>query len=177
MRVPRLGAALAALAVASFGGTFTAASAQGAAARGVEFSVSTAGFTGISVSWDQRHSNTSARGVEFFYSTDGTTFTSLATFTATSGDTWFNNRSVDLSTIAAVDNNSTFSFRILQRATNGANYEASSPTGTYASTGTVRFDMVTINGTSAVPEPTSMLLLGTVFAGAAGFRFRRLMTK
>lgn len=33
MRVPRLGAALAALAVASFGGTFTAASAQGAAAR------------------------------------------------------------------------------------------------------------------------------------------------
>jgi len=155
----------------------TTYAAQGAAARGVEFSVSTAGFTGITVSWDQRHSNTSARGVEFFYSTDGTNFSSLATFTATSGDTWFNNRSVDLSSISAVDNNSTFSFRILQRATNGVNYEASSSTGTYASTGTVRFDMVTINGKSAVPEPTSMLLLGTVFAGAAGFRFRRLMTK
>lgn len=150
---------------------------QGGSARGVQFSVSTAGFTGISVSWDQRHSNTSARGVEFFYSTDGTNFISFASFTATSGDAWFNNRSVDLSSIAAVDNNSNFSFRILQRATSGSNYEASNPLSTYASTGTVRFDMVTINGIAAVPEPTSIALLGSVLVGASFMRGRRSSSK
>lgn len=160
------------------GWNITNFAAQGGPARGVQFAVSTAGFTGVTVSWDQRHSNTSARGVEFFYSTDGTTFTSFGSISnATSGDTWFNNRSIDLSSISGVDNNANFAFRILQRATSGSNYEASNPLSTYATSGTWRFDMVTINGVSAVPEPTSMVLLGAAIAGAAGFRFRRLVTK
>lgn len=145
----------------------TTYAAQGGAARGVTFSVSTAGFTGITVSWDQRHSNTAAKGVEFFYSSDGTNFTTFASFTADGGDQWFNNRTVDLTSITAVENNPNFAFRVLQRATSGSNYEASNTGSTYASTGTWRFDMVTVSG---VPEPSSGILLGAVGLAMASYR-------
>lgn len=156
----------------------TTFAAQGGAARGVQFGASTAGFTGITVSWDQRHSNTSARGVEFFYSTDGTNFISFGSISnATAGDTWFNNRSIDLSSVTGVDNNANFAFRILQRPTSGSNYEASNTTATYATSGTWRFDMVTINGIAAVPEPTSIALLSSALVGTAFIRGRRSSRK
>jgi hypothetical protein len=153
------------------GWNITSFAAPGGTARGVEFAVSTSGKVGITVSWDQRHSNTASRGVEFFYSTNGTTFTSFGTVAnATAGDTWFNNRSIDLTSITGVENNPNFAFRILQRVTSGTNpsdYEASNTTSTYASTGTWRFDMVTV---SAVPEPSSGILLGAIGLAMASYR-------
>lgn len=138
-----------------------AAATAGNKTRGVEFDVSTVGKTGVVVSFDQRHSNTAARHVQFQYSTNGTTFVDFgAPFAATAGDAWFNNRTVDLSSVAAVNNNPLFSFRMVAAfAPGGSSYLPSNPSSNYGTTGTMRFDMVTV---SAVPEPETyaMLLAG-----------------
>lgn len=148
---------------ANYGWNITTFSAQSAnsGGSGVQFNVSTVGFSAIQVSWDQRHSNTSSRFVQFQYSTDGSTFTNFGSpFVGNAGDTWFNNRSVDLSSIAAVDNNANFAFRIVAvfdpSSTPGA-YAASNSGVNYAGTGTWRFDMVTV---SVVPTPGAAALMG-----------------
>lgn len=143
--------------------------------RGVQFNVSTVGVQDISVTWDQRHSNTASEYVTFQYSINGSTFIDFATFQGTSGDTWFNGRSVDLSSISAVDNNPNFAFRVVQSFGPGGTYEASNQASTYATTGTWRFDMVTIMATP-VPEPEeyAALAAGGLIAFAA---WRRRQTR
>ena len=147
-----------------------AAQGTGSGARGVQFAVSTTGLTAIVVSWDQRHSNTSSRFVQFQYSTDGLAFTDFGSvFSASAGDTWFNNRSVDLSSISAVENNANFAFRIVSVFDpSSTNYSASTSTAAYSSAGTWRFDMVTV---TSIPSPASAALLG--LAGLAATRRRR----
>lgn len=144
--------------------------------RGVQFNVSTLGYTDIVVNWDHRHSNTVSRYFQFQYSTDGVNFgsTGLAgdgIFEATAGDTWFNGRTVDLTGITGVANNSDFAFRVVAIFAPTGGYLASNPTGTYASTGTGRFDMVTVNG-AAVPEPASMAAIGLGVATLVASRRR-----
>lgn len=142
-----------------------AAQGTGSGTRGAQYNVSTVGFSNIVVTWDQRHSNTVSKYFQFQYSTDGSSFSSAGLagdgiFFATAGDTWYNNRSVDLTSIGGVANNSTFAFRVVAIFDPaGSGYVASNPAGAYATTGTGRFDMVTVNGT-AVPEPASMAVLG-----------------
>jgi hypothetical protein len=141
--------------------------------RGVQFAVSTAGYRDIVVSWDQRHSNTSARHVQFQYSLDGTTFTNYgATFAAGAGDTWFNNRTVDLGAVSGVADNALFAFRIVAAfAPDMSGYLASSPSSTYGSGGTWRFDMVTVQA-APIPEPGTWALLLAGMA-AMGLKIRR----
>jgi len=154
----------------------TTFAAQDGTARGVQFAVSTLGQSGITVNWDHRFSNTSSRGSQFLYSVDGSTFTSFGTVpNATGGDAWFNVRSIDLTSVSAVNDNANFAFRILQLPTalNGTSFEAANPTGTYGG-GTWRFDMVTV---TAVPEPSSMALLGVIGVAGVVARRRRAATK
>jgi len=133
---------------------------------GVQFNVSTAGASNIVVSWDQRHSNTSSRWVGFQYSTNGTDFIDFAIFEGNNGDTWFNNRTVDLTGVAGVDNNADFAFRIVAIFAPGTSeYAASRSTSNFAG-GTWRFDMVTV-----VPAPGAMALLG--LGGLVAARRRR----
>jgi hypothetical protein len=143
--------------------------------RGVQFSASTAGFENITINWDQRHSNTSARHVQFQYSLDGTTFTDFGTlFQGTAGDTWFNNRTIDLSSIAGANNNANFAFRMVAAFDPATSLYAPSNSGsTYGTTGTWRFDMVTLNGTASVPEPGTLLLAGVTALVAGGARLMR----
>lgn len=143
--------------------------------NGVQFNVSTLGFENIAVSYDLRHSNTSSRYEQFQYSIDGTNFVDFALFDGNAGDTWFNNRTVDLSAISGAENNASFAFRIVSAfAPDSSAYAASNAGSSYATSGTWRFDMVTVSGDTiaAVPEPESyaMLLAGL---GVMGFAARR----
>lgn len=161
--------------------TTWAPSGQENKGRGVQFSVSTLGKENISVSFDQRLSNTAANTWRFQYSLDGSTFIDGTQFTFTpaatgTGDVWYNGRTVDLSSVAGVANNASFAFRIVAEFDPTAgNYLAARSTSTYGVTGTSRFDMVTVNGFTAVPEPASMVLLGMV--GVGGFAFRQFRRK
>ena len=153
--------------------------------RGVQFAVSTVGQSDITVSFDTRHSNTSSRWVRFDYSADGGTNWTLGTvaggsiFAGTAGDTWFNLRTVDLSSVAAVENNANFVFRMVTifgpasgdyvDGSGYSAYAASTGTSTYATTGTLRWDMVTVN---AVPEPGTMAALA-IGGGLVALRRRR----
>ena len=149
--------------------------ATGNKTRGVQFNASTAGYQNITISWEQRHSNTAANTVLVQATTNGTTWSDVQTFTFTpapsgTGDTWYN-RSVVLSN--TYDNATNFGFRILAAFDSGTgNYLASRSTSTYGTTGTWRFDNVNIEG-AAVPEPTTGLLLGLGTLACAAFRRNR----
>ncbi|MFM9058581.1 MAG: PEP-CTERM sorting domain-containing protein [Planctomycetaceae bacterium] len=149
---------------------------SGSGERGVQFNVSTVGFYDISVSWDTRHSNTSSRFVQFQYSLDGTTFSSSGLlgdgiFSADlGGDAWYNGRTVSLAGIASASNNASFAFRIVAIFAPGTSgYVATTGTSTWAGSGTLRHDMVTVSG--VVPAPGALAVLG--LAGLAGTRRRR----
>ena len=119
--------------------TTYAALSTGDKTRGVQFSVSTVGYQGISIKYDLRHSNTSSRYEALQYTLNGSSWIDAATFDGNAGDTWFNNRSFNLSSITGADNNANFGFRVLATfAPSTSNYAASSTTGTYATSGTWR---------------------------------------
>jgi len=137
---------------------------------GAEFRVATTGFTGIKFSFDQRHSNTAAKGVAVLYSVDsGSTWVDAGSFSAAAGEVWYG-RTVDLTSVTAVDNKADVRFRIVAEFSTSTGYSASSPTGNYATNGTWRFDMVTLTAEQPVPEPGTMAALGL---GAAAMLRRR----
>jgi MYXO-CTERM domain-containing protein len=139
-----------------------AAQGTGDRTRGVQFTGSTAGYDSITLTWNERHSNTSANTVAVFASTDGTNWTEVQVFTFTpaatgTGDTWFQ-RSVSLS--AAYANAANFGFRVLAAFNPGSSgYLASRSTSTYGTSSTLRFDDVTISG-NVVPSPGAAALVG-----------------
>lgn len=152
----------------------TGYTAQGTANKtaGIQANVSTLGFASVIVNYDLRHSNTSSRYEQFQYSLNGTSFTDFGNpFDGNAGDTWFNNRTVNLSNVAGVANNASFAFRVVSLfAPNTTSYAASNSASAYGTAGTWRFDEVTVQGT-AVPEPSEVVgLLGLgLFGGVAQF--------
>jgi len=168
--------------------TFPAQSA-GSGTAGLQGLASTAGFSNISVSWDLRTSNSGSRYYQFQYTLDGSAaipsyipFGGDANnvFTSGGGDFWNNNNLVDLSSVAGANNNANFGFRIvsvfspvgftnLTPVTFGPNQgyrAANADDRAYATSGTWRFDMVTV-----VPAPGALALLG--LGGLALSRRRR----
>lgn len=139
--------------------TFAAQGAQNGE-RGVQFALSTVGYINIVVTWDLRFSNTSNRFYQFQYTLDSSqalpTWNVFQTYeNVGGGDFWANNNSADLSAILGANNNPNFAFRIVSVFGPGGAYVASNPTSTYATSGTWRFDMVTV-----VPAPGAAALLG-----------------
>jgi len=129
--------------------------------RGVQFSGSTENYDSITLSWNQRHSNTSANTVAVFATADGTNWNEVQVFTFTpaasgTGDTWYQ-RSVTLD--AAYANTANFGFRVVAAFAPGTSgYLASRSTSTYGPAGTLRFDDVTISG-NVIPAPGAIALL------------------
>jgi len=173
------------------GWNLTAFPAQGSGSgtAGLQGLASTAGFSNISVSWDLRTSNSGSRYYQFQYTLDGSAaipsyipFGGDANnvFTSGGGDFWNNNNLVDLSSVAGANNNANFGFRIvsvfspvgftnLTPVTFGPNQgyrAANADDRAYATSGTWRFDMVTV-----VPAPGALALLG--LGGLALSRRRR----
>lgn len=139
-----------------WGTTNYAASGTENKQRGTQFTVSTVGYSGITFMFDQRLSNTANNTYVAQYTTNGTDWIDAQTFTFTpaatgTGDIWYKNRTVDLSSITALDNNANAAFRVVSAfdLTSG-NYLAAKSSSTYAATGTVRFDMVTISAAATI---------------------------
>jgi len=155
--------------------TTYAAQGAGDRTRGVQFNVSTVGYTDIGFEFDLRHSNTSSRFVQVQYSTDGVLFNDVAGFEATlGGDAWYNDRAVNLSGLAGVDNNANFAIRIVAMfAPSSVAYAPSNPTSTYGTAGTWRFDMAQVTG-SPVPVPAALPLLLSGLGLVAAVRRRRV---
>jgi hypothetical protein len=135
-----------------------------------QFEVSTLGYEGIKVSWDQTSSATGPGVFDFDYrvGNSGSFSTALDNYgvfpnqaaspglgnwtagTAISGYS----TSVDLSGISAIDNQSTIQFRILMATTDDA-----LPPGAVATGGTSRIDnflVTAVTDLTAVPEPASL---------------------
>ena len=129
---------------------------------GAQFAVSTAGIQNIAVSWSQRSSNTGGKYFRLQYSTNGgASFMDFpVAVTVTNVFTAFTN---DLSALPGVNNNPNFVFRIVAEfqstatGSNSAAYVAASAGSTYASTGTTRFDMVSVSGISYVTATAAVL--------------------
>jgi len=135
------------------------AAATGSKTAGVQFNVSTVNQAGIIFRFEQRLSNTAANTYIAQYTTDNTatvpTWIDAETFTVTpaatgTGDTWYNARIVDVSTVADLDDNANVGFRVVSAfdATAG-DYLAARSTSTYAG-GTVRYDMVTVTSNTSL---------------------------
>ena len=122
--------------------------------RGVQFNVSTIGYSGITFSFDQRLSNTANNTYVVQYTINGTDWIDADTFTfipaeTGTGDTWHKERTVDLTGITTLNNNADAAFRIVSAFDPvTGDYLSANSTKTYAPTGTSRFDMVTVTGTS-----------------------------
>jgi Immunoglobulin I-set domain. len=130
------------------------ASTSGNKTAGVQFNVSTAGKQNIIVSWSQRASATGTKYTRLRYSTNGTTFVDFPTAVSVSVDSVYEIKTNSLSGFAGVDNNTNFAFQIVgefQSTATGSNstsYVAAKSGSTYAITGTLRFDMVTMSGSA-----------------------------
>jgi endonuclease/exonuclease/phosphatase family metal-dependent hydrolase len=145
---------------------------------GVQFNVSTAGKENIVVSWDERVSNTGSKYVRLLYTTNGTTFVDFPTATSINAATIFESKTNNLSGFVGVNNNSDFAFRIAAEfessAANTSNSNYVGAAGSYGTSGTVRFDMVTVIGTTITgsnPPPTAAVLSAAGLNGSGQFRF------
>jgi endonuclease/exonuclease/phosphatase family metal-dependent hydrolase len=135
--------------------------AQGAGnkTRGVQFAVSTAGRQNISVSWSSESPGTGSKYGRLQFSTNGTDFADFSA--AFINGTSFTVKTNSLAGIAGVNNNVNFAFRFVSEfestAANTANANYVAASGTYGTAGSMRYDMVTVSGTSLIVATPALL--------------------
>ncbi|MDX2118216.1 MAG: PEP-CTERM sorting domain-containing protein [Planctomycetota bacterium] len=117
------------------------------------------GFQDLVLSYAERSTSTGATSAQVFYSTDGTNYTAAVSSYAITADSTYRLRTVDLSSIGAIEFASTVYLKI---TFNG--FSATSPSGNTA------VDNVLIDGTF-IPAPGSLALVG--LGGLVAARRRR----
>lgn len=139
--------------------------------RGVQFAVSTAGKQNIVISWSSQSSNTGSKYGRLQYSTNGIDFADFpAAFT---NGTSFTVKTNSLAAISGVSNNTNFAFRFVAEiestamGTANTNYVAAGTT--YGTSGTMRYDMVTVSGTAILAASPALLTAPSVAGGQFGF--------
>lgn len=129
-----------------------------------QFSVSSLGYQGLGISFDQVSSSTGPGQFYVAYSTDGSTYTqfgSVYTVLANSApNAWSSSLAItstsysfDLSAITALDNSASIYFRLVDAST------VSAGGATVATGGTSRLDNFTVTA-APVPEPSAMAIFG-----------------
>jgi endonuclease/exonuclease/phosphatase family metal-dependent hydrolase len=141
---------------------------------GAQFAVSTAGKQNIFISWSQQSSKTGGKYFRLQYSTNnGANFIDYATAGTLPLAVNFYAFTNNLTSAPGVNNNSNFVFRIVgefeSTALNDstANYVAANTGSTYATSGTSRFDMVSVSGISYAAAPaqlTSGAIVNNIFS-------------
>jgi len=124
---------------------------------GVQFNVSTAGYSNIVVRWDHRVTTTASKYYRLLYTTDGNTFLDypahITMVAAPSTSSYYEAQTNSLAATLGVNNNPNFAFRIVSEFEDSATgsgmsgYVTTYGTNTYSPGGNVRFDYVTISGT------------------------------
>lgn len=140
--------------------------------RGIQIDASTAGYADIVLTFDQRLSNTANNTYTIQYTTDVTAstvvWTDMETLTLTPaetgvGDTWHNGRTVDFSSVTALNDNENAAFRIVSSFDPVVgDYTAARSTSSYGTGGTVRFDMITFSGNVISADPVLTLTPATL---------------
>ncbi len=130
------------------------AQGEGPRTAGVQFAASTAGFENVNLRFDWRASNTGSRQLVVLYSTEGADFLEATNFTLAAGSTFKNGFTVDLSAFPDVRDNPNFAFQFVSDFADGSQYLPADPGSKYGTTGTWRFDMVTVLGTPIGAGPT-----------------------
>jgi len=147
---------------------------------GLSFDVSTLGKTGIKVFWCERHSNTASRFIRLQYSIDGNVFKNFVmnttnvsitntgtpsywkadlinnvikdTVPGVSGSSGWAFIKADLNGLNGIDNNPLFRFRVCPVAAPGDTvFAPTSSVYNYGTTGTIRFDSITVTYATPVP--------------------------
>jgi len=125
---------------------------------GVQFNVSTVGYSNIVVRWDHRVTSTASKYYRLQYSANGSSFTDYATPVIMQAGlsmppNYYEAQTNSLANIPAVNNNPNFAFRIVSEFEQSAigsgtnDYVTVSNSNYSPLSGNVRFDYVTIFGT------------------------------
>jgi hypothetical protein len=144
-----------------------------------QFTLSTAGFSGLTVSWDAAGSSAGPKTFQLQYSTNGTTFTPInvsGTNVSNTGTysvaTSFTSYSVDLSTISGLNNDATAAFRLVDLSpTVGGSISG----GNVGATGSDKLDNFTVTAAAAVPEPSTYFGAALALVAIGWMQRRRLM--
>jgi hypothetical protein len=129
-----------------------AAQGTGNKTKGVQFTVSTRGYSNIVVSWDQRPSNSASRYYRFQYSLNGVDFLDSTVVNLSPANGPFFTQTVNFSGILEANDNPNFAVRVVAEFESSATqsgvdgYVTSG--ATYTAGGTVRFDLVHVSGDS-----------------------------
>ncbi len=123
---------------------------------GVQFRVSTLGYSNIVLAWDQKVSGSASKYLRLQYSPDGQSLYEypqpVVSTLASSGGSVFQSESKSLESIPSINDNPDLVFRIVSEFESTAlgagkeSYVTTYGTNTYSRSGTIRLDMVTIVG-------------------------------